>query len=364
MTTYKESGVDLESGNTASEIFFNACKLTWKNREGKVGEIKSDANDFSGLRFMDLGGISGLRQGTNSDGIGTKVNISQRLGKHDTIAYDLVAMVADDASREGAEPIWMTNVLDVNSLEENIECIRQLATGLANAANEAGIAVVNGEIAELGNLVWGHGTFNYNWSASVIWVAGKKNLIDRKSIAPGQYLVALKEKGFRSNGISLVRKIMQNNYGDEWHKEQPMLALQILEHSTIYSKLIKDMIGDYFSPQNANITGIAHITGGGIPEKLGRVLKTTGHGANLDNLFEPCDAMKRLQELGDVADEEAYRALNMGQGMIIATTEPDKVQEYAAKHNIESRNAGEIMQEPGIVIKSKGVKSEGRYLHF
>ena len=362
--TYKEAGVDTVLGNEASEIFDNACKATYKNREGKIGEVIRMGDEFSGLRCMSLGGLAGVRQGANTDGIGTAVEIAQRIKKHDTMGYNLVAMCAEDASRDGGEPVWMTNLLDVNSLKGHLEYVRQLATGLVNAANEAGIAVINGEIAELGELVGGYGSFHYNWSASLNWVAVENKLIDGKSIKPGHSLVGLVENGFRSNGFTLIRRIMQKNYGDEWHEAQPELAEQIIERPTIYSGLIAEMQGKWNEPPKVAITGIVHVTGGGVPEKLGRLLQRTGYGAVVDNPFEPCGAMKTLQELGNVADREAYKTWNMGQGMIIVTPEPESVMEYALKKGILAQEMGIIQEEPKINIVSKGVKEPGKELVF
>lgn len=367
MTTYEEAGVNVELGNTCSEIFYNACKQTWKNRDGRVGQVWHQHDDFSGVRYMNLSGgrvPEGAVMGANSDGVGTKVQIAQRLNKHNTIAYDLVAMLADDAVRDGAEPMWMTNILDVNSLEGNVEQIRQLATGLVAAAHEAGVAVVNGEIAELGTQIGGFGDFKYNWNGTMNWTAIYNTLRDGSKIEPGQYIIALQEKGFRSNGFSLIRKIMEDNFGPEWHQEQEKLAHQILEPSTIYSKIVSYLINTHGS---SIIPGIAHITGGGIPEKLGRLLKRTGYGAALGDLFDPCDAMKKLQKLGDVTDGEAYRTFNMGQGMLLITNAKwasDILNHIHNDSSIEAKIAGEITEKPEIIITNKGIHNPGKSLVF
>ncbi|MCL4387122.1 MAG: AIR synthase-related protein [Patescibacteria group bacterium] len=368
--SYKDSGVNIELGNDASKVLYEAAKKTWENRKGKIGEVASPFDDFSGVRVID---VSKLPEGSlmclGFDGVGTKVEIAERLEKHNTVAYDLFAMVCDDAVIRGGEPAVLGSVLDINSLESgdksHIELIKQLAFGYINAAKEAGVAVINGEMAELGARVSGFGAFNYNWCAGLLWFAKKERLFTGKEIKVGDQIVALKEKGFRSNGLSLVRKILKDNYSDNWHKKEfngKNLAELVLEPSKIYSKAICQMNGGFLDEPKAEIHGVAHITGGGIPGKLGRVLKPSGLGARLDNLFKPCELMLHLQKLGGVPDEEAYKTWNMGQGMLVVTPEPEKVIEIVKSFNIEAQIAGEITAEKGIEVISRGFFQKGRKL--
>src|SRR5205085_67005 len=133
------------------------------------------------------------------------------------------AMVCDDAVVRGAEPVLIGSILDVRSLAKDgvshIDEIRQLATGYIGAAKAANVAIVNGEVAELGSRVGGYGDFNYNWGAGVVWFAKKDRMFTGKEVKEGDYLVGLAEQGFRSNGLSLVRKILKEKFGEEWHTD-------------------------------------------------------------------------------------------------------------------------------------------------
>jgi phosphoribosylaminoimidazole (AIR) synthetase len=167
---YKKAGVDLKLGDQASRILYQAARKTWKNRLHQLGEVITPFDDFTGLRVIEVGKLPpGTVLGVGFDGVGTKIEISERLSHYSTIAYDLFAMVCDDAVVRGGEPVLVGTVLDVNSLGEGskpfLNFIKQLAKGYVNAAQEAGVAVINGEIAELGVRVRGDGSFNYNWSA-------------------------------------------------------------------------------------------------------------------------------------------------------------------------------------------------------
>src|SRR3989344_1835296 len=221
---YKNSGVDTEFGNYASKIFYEAAKLTWENKKGKLGEVVELFDDFSGLRAIHVGGLpEGTYMNLGFDSIGTKAEIYERTVKHDTAAYDLFAMVCDDSVVRGAEPIIVGSILEVRSLQEEgqfyLDFIRQLAKGYVSAAKEANVAVVNGEVAELGARIHGFGHFNYNWGAAVVWFAEKSRMLTGYEIKAGDKIIGLRESGFRSNGLSLVRKIMQETHGENWHEE-------------------------------------------------------------------------------------------------------------------------------------------------
>lgn len=340
---YKKAGVNIKLGDQASKILYQAAQKTWKNRKG-LGKIFSPNKTFSGIRVID---VSNLPKNTvmcmGFDGIGTKVEIAQRLNKYDTMAYDLLAMTCDDAIMAGGEPVLVGSVLDVNKID--IKAIKQLAQGYVKAAKAAGVAIINGELAELGDHVGGYGKFHYSWSSTVVWFGRKDRLFDGSKIKAGDYLVGLKENGFRSNGLSLVRKILKNCQDRKiWQK--------VLVPSRIYSKAVCEMFGGYDKPVKAKISGIAHITGGGIPSKLGRVLKPSGLGAIIDQPFNPPEIMKYCMKKGKVSEKEAYQTWNMGQGMIIITSEPDKVIKIANKQHIQAEIIGKVAKRAGIRIKN------------
>jgi len=353
MTTYKKAGVDVHLGDVCSRIMSAAADKTFANRKGMSAAVK--VLEQKGLHRIIALSLGGLRLMLNSDGIGTKVEFAERTGRHDTMAYDLFAMLCDDAVRFGAEPVALSNVLDVNALDPEI--IRGLAKGMVKAAKDAGVAVVSGEIAELGTRVGGCGRYNYNWGGTVLSIVRKE--LSGRGVKPGNRIVALEEKGFRSNGISLVRKIMEQAYGPNWHTQKKgarTLGDLALTPSRIYSRAALKMFDD--------AKGIAHITGGGIPGKLGRLLAAKKLGAEIADPFPPCPLMLHCQELGGVKDAEAYQAWNMGQGMLIITGRPEKIISIARDHGIEAKVAGKITAGPGLTITSRGYYSPGKPLSF
>lgn len=371
-TDYRADGVNLEQGDAVSKLLYEAAKQTWTQRQGTLGEVIVPFEDFSGLRALSLDHVPpGTCLGLGFDGIGTKVEIAERLGDHRTMAFDLFAMVADDAVIRGAEPIAIGTILDVNALAADaggqLTAMKQLAEGYVAAARDANVVIINGELAELGDRIGGYGQFNYNWGAGVLWLAQRERLITGKKVQSGDSIVALEETGWRSNGLSLARKVLQAAHGDIWHTVEyqgKKIGEWLLQPSRIYTRGIVALLGGVLEQPRAVAHGLAHITGGGIPSKLGRALKPSGYGAQLDNLYEPGVVMRYCQELGKITDEAAYRAWNMGQGMLIITPEPEVVVPVLQEYALPAKVVGRITEQPGIQLTSRGHFSAGAVLQF
>lgn len=368
---YAQAGVDVDIEALASAKMFEAAQKTFANRDGDLGEVIVPFADFAGVRAIDVSGLpEGSMMSMGFDTAGTKVEFAERMNVHNTIAYDLFAMVCDDAVVRGAEPVLVGSNLDLTSLgtdETYLPTIDQMCEGYVGAAKDANVAVINGEIAQMGSRVQGHAEFSYNWGAALVWFARKEKMFTGAEIKPRDAVVLLQEKGFRANGISLVRKTFKQEYGDDWHNKEfegKALGLWALEPSKIYSKLIVSLHGGFKTEGTAEIHGVTHITGGGIPEKFGRVLRPSNTGVYLEKVFEPSRAMSHCQELANVPDAEAYNAWNMGQGMGVITPEPEKVIKAAKDAGINALLAGEITKEPGVSLVSQGAEKKGKTITF
>jgi phosphoribosylformylglycinamidine cyclo-ligase len=340
MTTYKDSGVDIEMGDECSRIAYEAATATFASRQGMIGQPMKDLGGFSGA--LDMGDYYLVQ---NDDGVGTKIAIAEKINKFDTLGYDLIAMVADDAACMGAETISVTNTLDVNKVDA--EKIQQLMTGLKKAASEQKIVVPGGEIAELGDRLNG-----YIWNATAVGVLAKDKMISGKDIKPGDKIIGLRSAGIRSNGFSLVRHILKSSLGENWYN-QPFddtvsWGEKTLTPSVIYSNTILQLHGRYGEPKQADLKAVVHVTGGGIAGNLNRIIKKTEFGAKLKNLPQPPEVFKKLIELGNVAKDEAYKTWNMGVGMLIVSNEFDKIAKVCEENGITSEIIGEITEEPGI----------------
>ncbi|MBC6991098.1 AIR synthase-related protein [Hymenobacter sp. BT491] len=354
----KPAGYDIDLGNECSRNAYGWAKKTFANRQGKPGEPAQDLDGgFSNeIRFGQE------RLGISSDGIGTKIEVAERVGKFDTLGYDLIAMVADDLIAGGFVPTNLSNIIDVHTLD--YEVIDELMRGLHDAANFSHLAVTGGEIAELGNRIggWPGARMNFNWCSTAVGALhpSLRRPISGATVQPGQVVVSLKSPSFRSNGFSLARRTLQNLFGDNWHTA-PYDGLDATPHgsaghtwgevllmpSLIYAPAVARLLDSGLS-----LHGVAHITGGGIADNFKRVLKN-GVGAELDSLFEPLPAMQRLTELAGIAPADAYLYWNMGNGMLLVTEESDaeSVVKQLQADGYEAKVAGRITTEPGIVLK-------------
>lgn len=335
MATYEEAGVNISLGDKCSAIAYNAAKKTFAGRKGMIGEPLVSEGGFSGA--LDMGDYYLVQ---NDDGVGTKIAVAEAIGKYDTMAYDLIAMVADDAICMGAETISITNTLDVNKIDETK--VSGLMAGLEKAALEHRIVVPGGEIAELGDTLNG-----YVWNATAVGILEKGKMITGENISAGDKIIGLRSAGFRSNGFSLVRYILKEKFGDDWYHEKYDDSMNwgdaVLTPSVIYSSAVLALHGRYKEKSKADLKGVVHVTGGGIYANTERILKKTGLKANFTDLPEPHEPMRRLMELGNVSEDEAYKTWNMGVGMILISEDVQKIQETCLEHGVKARVIGEVV---------------------
>jgi phosphoribosylformylglycinamidine cyclo-ligase len=259
-------------------------------------------------------------------------------------------MVADDAVCLGAETISITNTLDTNKVDSNV--VAGLMSGLAEACKQQKVVIPGGEIAEVGKSVNGN-----VWNATAVGILEKDKVITGKDIQVGDKIIALKEKGFRSNGFSLVRYIMEHKLGKDGYLQDSPFGKSwgeaLLEPSAIYSGALLEILGRFGKERKINIKGIAHITGGGIPGNFNRILKATGLGAKFNNLFAPSEMVKSIQEMGEIAEDEAYRTWNMGNGMMLVLADQE-VNKALDLLTIDAKVVGEIVSEKIIKIVTCG----------
>lgn len=373
------AGYSIEEGNNASRNAYEWAQKTFATRAGKPGEPARDlAGGFSNeIRF------GAERLGIGSDGIGTKIEVAERLDRYDTLGYDLIAMVADDLIVAGFVPTNLSNIIDVNTLDYTV--VDELMRGLHDAAQFSQIAVTGGEIAELGNRIGGYpgARMNFNWCSTAVGVLhpSLERPLSGANVRAGQVVVALHSPSFRSNGYSLARRALTKAFGEKWHEapyseevkrhsdkvkanvsksrneqltanssqliaEPKTWGEVMLAPSLIYSPGIAALL-DAGLPLHA----AAHITGGGLADNFKRVLKN-GVGAELSNLFEPLPAMQQLAQLAGITPPEAYLYWNMGNGMLLVTDQ-DQAADVVANlrgSGYRAQVAGRITAEPGVTL--------------
>ena len=330
---YAAAGVNIEAGDLASKYAYKNAKTTFSSRNGLIGQPFNLEGGFAGV--LDMGDFLLLQ---NDDGVGTKVEIAERTGNFSTLGEDLLCMVVDDAICLGAESISVTNTFDVPKVEP--EVINQMTASLARAAKTEKVVLPGGEVAELGNAV-----NSIVWNATAVGVVKKEKFITGKNIKPGQSIIGLKGRVLRSNGTSLARKICETQFGHDWHnapwQDGKTWGEVLLTPSKIYHRLLLDTVfGDFQTPAKFPIDGVVHITGGGIPGNLPRILPD-GIGADLEDLHTPHQAIKDLQLLGSIEDTECYRTWHCGTAMMLI---------------VDSQQAGDVCNV--INLKDKSVEAK------
>lgn len=350
MQSTDQSGLDIDLGNRCSQIAFDWAKKTFAYRNGKIGQIALHVDGA----FSNLLNFNGQKIGISSDGIGTKIELAERTGIYHTLGFDLVAMTVDDLAVSGLVPTSLSNIIDVDNLDPKI--IDALMGGLQQAAEVAQIAITGGEIAELGSRISGYGSrMHFNWCATALGILHPTldAPIDGRDLCEGDIVVALQSPGFRSNGFSAIRRIMQTCFGDNWHNvnynQNQTWGEVLLTPCLIYAPAIEALLDADIRPK-----GMAHITGGGIADNFRRVLKVNQLGADLDNLFPPSDFMLALQAMGHISDEQAYTWWNMGNGMLIALSGGDALKALARlkDKDYQAKAVGKIISEKIIRLKT------------
>lgn len=255
----------------------------------------------------------------------------------------------------------MTSVLDVSTLgvdqnSEQYTAVLQLFTGLQKAAEKVGIIVLNGETAELSSLVSSenpNATLKYNWGASVHGLFHPDKMITGEKIEAGNLVVAFKENGFRSNGISSVRKAFSKTFGDNWFYNPKIkdLLFKAAAPSLLYDKVFIEANGWLGHPR-IDIKGIVHVTGGSFESKLGDLLFPKGLSAVLDDLFDLPDIMKLCAVWRGMTDRDVYKTWNAGQGALAIVNENDAVSliDLAEKYGFSAKVCGRITKEQNSTI--------------
>jgi len=347
----QQSGVDISLGDHCSKIAYKWAQKTFSNRLDPWGAPDRSAQG-SYSQIMHYGP---MRLAMCSDGIGTKAEVAERMGRYDTLGADLVAMIADDLICNGATPTNLSNVLDVNLLDPEI--VDSLMQGLHFAAGKASMAVTGGEIAELGDRIQGYGhRMHFNWCATGIgYIPEGRDIIDGSALTPGQSIIALRSNGFRSNGFSKARSILENMLGGDWHTRNYERGQTwgdiLLRPSLIYTHGIQNLWDN-----GVQTPAVVHITGGGIIGNLKRMLRKNKVGAVLDNLWDPHLWMLQIQAMDQISEKQAYNLWNMGQGMllIVDTSDIQKTLSLLEGQGYEAKVAGYTTEEPKIVLHTRG----------
>jgi phosphoribosylformylglycinamidine cyclo-ligase len=311
--TYAAAGVDIDAADRAVEAIRDLVAST-ADVPGVIGTI----GGFGGL-FELPGGYDHPVLVASTDGVGTKMAVAMAAGRFDTVGIDLVAMCVDDLVCCGARPLFF---LDYQLLGRvDAEQVRTLMTGIAAGCRAAGCAILGGELAEHPGLL---APGEVDLAGFAVGIVERERIVDGPSrTRPGDVLLGLPSPGLRSNGYSLARRALLDVAGrslDEpaWAGAGDWtLADELLRPSEIYTPAVLSIIG------SVDVHGVAHITGGGLPGNVTRIL-----GRDIDAVFERTawsvpPIFAEIQRAGDIDDGEMARVFNLGLGMVVAVADTD-----------------------------------------
>jgi len=344
--TYAEAGVDIDAGNRMVELIKPLVRAT--ARRGADGEI----GGFGGLFDLKSAGYRDPVLVASTDGVGTKVKIACETGRHDTIGIDLVAMSVNDLVVQGAEPLFFLDYFACSKLDP--ETGAAVVAGIADGCRQAGCALIGGETAEMPGI---YQAGDYDLAGFAVGAAERGTLLPRADIAVGDVVLGLASSGVHSNGFSLVRKVA-SHAGLAWKAPAPFapgvtLGEAVLTPTRIYVKSCLAAIRE-----TQAVKALAHITGGGFPDNIPRVLPK-GLGVTIDLSRVPVLPVFRwLAQAGNVAQEEMLRTFNCGIGMILVASRKD-ADAIAAVLTREGENVVEL----GKITSATGgtqVQYEGR----
>ncbi|NKB87445.1 MAG: phosphoribosylformylglycinamidine cyclo-ligase [Acidobacteria bacterium] len=334
--TYADSGVDRAAADDAKARISELVRSTYTS--GVVGDFGA----FGGC-FRVGAGDSETILVASADGVGTKLKVAVMADVHDTVGYDIVAHCADDILASGAVPLFFLDYLALGEMEPGV--VADVVSGVARACRDSGCALLGGETAEMPDI---YAVGEYDLAGFIVGRAVHPEPLDGSGIEPGDTLLALASNGLHTNGYTLVRKILFDVAGMTIDQEVPewgsTVAEELLRPHRSYVKSLQPLI------EQRVIRGLAHITGGGIPDNLPRMLPA-GLGARIDVAsWEVPPVFQTLEDLGGVPRADMWSTFNMGVGMIAAVA-PDAAEDALAA----LRGAGEQAWTIGAVVDGAGV---------
>ena len=333
--SYAAAGVDIDAGEALVERIKPFAKAT-----ARLG-ASAALGGFGGLFDLKEAGFRDPVLVASNDGVGTKLKLAIETGIHDTVGIDLVAMCANDVAVQGAEPLFFLDYFACGKLD--VEAAARVVKGIAEGCRQAGAALIGGETAEMPGM---YADADYDLAGFCVGAAERGSLLPRADIAEGDLVLGVASSGVHSNGFSLVRKIVAD-HGFSLEKPAPFeparpLGEVLLTPTRIYVKAA------LAAHRTGRVKAFAHITGGGLPGNLPRVLPP-GAGVDIDlGAIRSPAVFHWLAEVGNMHRDEMLRTFNCGVGFVVVVAPHDASAVAAAFHD-----NGEKTFPIGMIVKNK-----------
>jgi phosphoribosylformylglycinamidine cyclo-ligase len=308
--------------------------------------VMGDLGGFSGLFRLNTQKYTSPILASSTDGVGTKLVIAQQLDIHDTIGIDLVAMVVDDLVACGAEPLFLLDYIACGEVVP--DKVAEIGAGIADGCRYAGCALLGGETAEHPGVLRPD---EYDVSATGVGVVEESEILGKERVEVGDAVIAMRSSGLHSNGYSLVRHVLLgagrmrlDSVVDDFGTQRT-LGEELLTPTKIYAKDCLGLI------EETEVRAFSHITGGGIPGNLVRVLPEHVDAVVDRSTWRPQPIFDLVRTKGRIDDMEMESTFNMGVGMLAVVTpeDADRAMAFLAGRGIETWQVGEVIEGTGTV---------------
>ncbi|OCQ99804.1 phosphoribosylformylglycinamidine cyclo-ligase [Nostoc sp. MBR 210] len=333
---YRDAGVDVEAGRAFVDQIRNLVHSTFRP------EVLGGLGGFGGCFQLPTGYKEPVLV-SGTDGVGTKLKIAQTLNRHDTVGIDLVAMCVNDVLTSGAEPLFFLDYVATGKLDK--EQLTQVVAGIAAGCKLAGCALLGGETAEMPGF---YQVGEYDLAGFCVGIVEKSQMLDGSQVQVGDVAIALASAGIHSNGVSLVRKIISDG-GFAWSDTPELLGGETIGET--FLKPTRIYVKPVLAARQAGleIHGMAHITGGGLPENLPRCLSKNQAIKINPNSWQIPAPFQWLAEVGAVSNEAMFNTFNMGIGFVLLVP-PQQVEQtitFFTSQNIPAFAIGEVISGTG-----------------
>jgi len=329
--TYRQAGVDIDAGDELVERIKPLSKKT------RIAEVLADVGGFAGMCRVP----SGLEDPvlvSGTDGVGTKLKVAFATGVHDTIGIDLVAMSVNDVVTTGARPLFFLDYFATSKLD--VDVAEKVVAGIARGCEESGCALLGGETAELPGM---YSEGEYDLAGFCVGVVARKKVVDGARVENGDAILGLPSSGLHSNGYSLARKVLSNLDERPGELGGKSVGEAMLVPTRLYAKAVQAVL-----TKGHDVRAMSHITGGGLPGNLPRVLPD-GLGASVRATIARPPIFDLIEKRGPVEIAEMRRTFNCGVGfvMIVPEREIDDVSATLRAAGESPIDMGRVVSVPG-----------------
>jgi phosphoribosylformylglycinamidine cyclo-ligase len=337
--TYRGAGVDIDAADDAKHRIAKLVESTY------TAGTRGSFGGFGGMFRMPEHAKRPLLV-SSADGVGTKIKVAIETGRHDTVGHDLVNHCVNDILVQGAEPLFFLDYVAFGALVP--DTVEAVVAGVAAGCRENGCALMGGETAEMPGL---YTPPDYDLAGFIVGCVEEDRVLGAGLVREGDVLTGIASSGLHTNGYSLARQIVERMgiaYDDQFPGSNESVAETLLAVHRSYLGLLRPVLGD--------VHAMAHITGGGLPGNLNRVLPPTMDAAVDTASWEIPNLFRVLAEEGAVQPDEMYRAFNMGVGMVVIsnTAQSSRIQEHAKAQGVPAWTMGVITKGSGRVILNGG----------